>query len=295
MMLLTPIAVTAANLTASNVAEDDAPAYNAGTTYAVDDEVIYAFRLYRSLVGSNTGNQPDTSPAQWQDRGAINRYKAFDALIETQTENADTIDVTIDPGAVVNAVALFRLEANSVRVVVDDPVEGVVYDETRTLQDNDLITDWYAYFFEPIETRSRVLFADLPNYRDATVQIIVDNTGGTAKAGAIALGALRGLGVTLFGTTFGILDYSRKERDAFGNFEIVERGFADRISFDVSIDTPSANRIKRLLTAARTTPVVFIGTTNREETVVYGFYRDWQVVLGNAVFSDVSIEVEGLI
>ena len=44
---------------------------NSGTwvntaTYAIRDGVLYNGTSYRSLVGSNTGNQPDTSPASWE-------------------------------------------------------------------------------------------------------------------------------------------------------------------------------------------------------------------------------------
>ena len=40
-------------------------AYNSGTTYATGDEVIYDNVAYTSLVDSNTGNEPDTSPDDW--------------------------------------------------------------------------------------------------------------------------------------------------------------------------------------------------------------------------------------
>lgn len=42
-------------------------AYAAGTTYATGNKVISAGRVYRSLVDSNTGNTPASSPTQWQD------------------------------------------------------------------------------------------------------------------------------------------------------------------------------------------------------------------------------------
>jgi hypothetical protein len=40
-------------------------AYNAGTTYALNDGVSYSGSSYISLISSNTGNQPDTHPADW--------------------------------------------------------------------------------------------------------------------------------------------------------------------------------------------------------------------------------------
>ena len=43
-----------------------APAYNAGTTYAVDDYVTSSGLTYRSRVAGNVGNTPASSPTQWE-------------------------------------------------------------------------------------------------------------------------------------------------------------------------------------------------------------------------------------
>ncbi len=43
----------------------NAPAYASGTTYALGDTVTYSGKIYQSLVNSNTGHQPDTSPTKW--------------------------------------------------------------------------------------------------------------------------------------------------------------------------------------------------------------------------------------
>lgn len=44
------------------------PDWSAGTTYAAGFAVTYSGTVYVSKVGSNTGNQPDTSPTQWEDQ-----------------------------------------------------------------------------------------------------------------------------------------------------------------------------------------------------------------------------------
>ncbi len=40
--------------------------WDIGTTYAQYNVVEYSGRVYRSKIASNTGNQPDTSPNQWE-------------------------------------------------------------------------------------------------------------------------------------------------------------------------------------------------------------------------------------
>jgi hypothetical protein len=43
-----------------------APAYAAGTTYALNQVVTYSSTVYISRVDGNVGNQPDVSPTQWR-------------------------------------------------------------------------------------------------------------------------------------------------------------------------------------------------------------------------------------
>lgn len=40
--------------------------WDVGSTYNIGDAVVYEGLSYNSLVGSNLGNQPDTSPSEWK-------------------------------------------------------------------------------------------------------------------------------------------------------------------------------------------------------------------------------------
>lgn len=297
MKIIVPQAVTPSTLTSSNVAEDDAPAWSAGTYY-LGDKRIYNHRVWEVIVTS-TSAQPDigaaADPPAWLDTGADNRYKMFDRVISTQTENDDTIEVTITPGSIVNAVALFGVSGNSVTVVVDDPVDGVVYNETRNLQDNTLVTDWYAYFFESILAREDAIFDNLPSYGTASIDVTVDAGIGTAKCGELVIGQQRTLGVSNFGTGVSIIDYSIKSTDAFGNVVIVPRAYSKRADYDVTVETAQVSAVQKSLADIRTTPTVFIGDANRPETVVYGYYKQFQIVLSTPSISSCSLEVEGLV
>ena len=106
MKIIVPQIVTPSTLASSNVAEDDAPAWSAGLYY-LGDRVIYNHRVWEVIVTSTIA-QPDTgalaNPPSWLDTGADNRYRMFDRIISTKTENDDTIEVTITPNTIVNAV-----------------------------------------------------------------------------------------------------------------------------------------------------------------------------------------------
>lgn len=297
MIIIQPVPVTAAMLTASNVPETDAPAWTAGT-YTLGQKRIYDHHVYEVIVASTT-DRPDIGAAlatpTWLDLGATNRFKMFDQIISTQTVNAAEIDVDITPGAIINGAAFFGLSGNSITLTMTDPVDGVVFTETRSLQDNTSIIDWYSYFFEEIAFLSDMVFLGLPAYGSAVITAYVDGGTGDAKVGEVVIGKQRKLGSTNFGTSVSIQDYSIKGRDDFGNTIIVQRAFSKRADYDVTVETASVAAVQKALADIRTTPTVYIGDESRPETVVYGFFRNFNIVLSTPSISDCSIEVEGLV
>jgi hypothetical protein len=296
MIIVQPVPVTSAMVTASNVAITET-LWTAGT-YTLGQERYVGTRLYKVIVSSTTDNPTvgvTLTPPSWQDIGAINRFKMFDQVVNTQTTRTSLIDVSILPGTIINALAMFDLNGVSTTITMTDPVEGVVFTETKSLQDNTIIIDWYSYFFESITTVSDVVFLGLPAYGGATTRIQVDAGASTAAIGEVVIGKQRNLGVTNFGTSVSILDYSRKETDEFGNTVVETRPFSKRADFDVTVETGAVAAVQKALADIRTTPTVFIGDEDRAETIVYGFYRGFNIVISTPSISDCSIEVEGLI
>ncbi|CAB5555439.1 Uncharacterised protein [Pseudomonas putida] len=53
--------------------------------------------------------------------------------------------------------------------------------------------------------------------------------------------------------------------------------------------------MRRLLAELRATPVVWIGEESYEATILFGFYKDFQIVFSGPTVSDCSITVEGVI
>jgi hypothetical protein len=81
MRALPPLTITASMLTDTSVPEEAPAAYSAGATYATDDEVSVATGtardVYASLIDSNIGNTPASSPASWQYLGRT--YQTYTA------------------------------------------------------------------------------------------------------------------------------------------------------------------------------------------------------------------------
>lgn len=300
MKIIRPVTVTDSVLDASNITENDFPQWAVGTTYAIGAKVIVlsTHRIYESLVGSNLGNDPTTDDGtKWLNIGATNRWRAFDNTITDQATNTTSITYSFDPQSLVNSIAFFNLEAIEIEVTVTDPVDGVVYDETVSLVDNSAVENWWSYFFEPIVRKSELVLFDLPNYVSAIVDVSINaGTGNTAKVGQIVFGNQKTLGLTTYGTTVGIQDYSTKDTDAFGNVIITERRFAQTVEYDVKLVTSTVRDVQKTLASYRATPLVYSGTDTGEfGDLVYGYYRSFGINISTPSLSDATIEVEGLV
>lgn len=301
MQAIEPLTITDSVLTSSTVPEDDYAAWSSGTTYSLGNKVIVVsvHKVYESAINSNTGNDPTTDDGtNWIEVGATNRWKAFDQKLSDPVQQANSISYTFTTtDTIVNSIAFFALAADTVQITVTpDGAGSPVYDETHNLLDTTSIVDWYTYFFDPAGVKEReLLVVDLPSYSSATITITITDTGNTAEVGQIVMGSLVTLGRTGYGTTVGIEDYSRKERDAFGNAVIIERAFAQKADYEVEITTQDTRRVQRFLANYRAKPVVWIGNQDTSYgLIVYGFYTQFSINLATPSISYTTLEVEGL-
>lgn len=295
MKIINPTPVIPSRLVTSNVPEDDFPAWVASTPYVTGDNRIYEHAIYEALTDHTSAITPDLDLTNWLRTGATNRWRMFDGIVDAGTTQTGSIEVTLQSIDVINGIALFNLLGTTAHVTVTDSVDGVVYERDLLLQDNSAVTSWYAYFFEPIVQKPDFVLTDLPQYRGAEVEVVVDAGAGTARVGELVIGLVRQLGVANFGTSVSIQDYSRKERDQFGNTIVVERRFSKRADYDVTVETRQVAAVQSQLAKIRSIPTVYIGDEDRASTVIYGFFKQFNIVLDNPSISSCSIEVEGLV
>ena len=190
------------------------------------------------------------------------------------------------------------MDAATAKIAVTDPVEGTVYRQVAGLSGSQ-VYDWYQYFFyDPLLKRTQVIFSGIPQYSNALTTIKLEGgIGDVVKLAQIILGQQFVLGGTQFGATTGIIDYSTKETDEFGNTKFVERAFSKRMSAQVFINNIDINRTQNLLYSIRATPCVWIGSddpTYEEPLVVFGFFREFSMDISYPSFSMCSLEIEGL-
>jgi len=305
MRVLIPFTFTDSNLISTTIAENDYTQWSSVTSYVVGNRVISTttHRIYEALQAStNVDPTTDTSdPPYWLDIGATNRWKAFDQKISdpvTVADGVNTIEYTLGAfGIPSNSVTLFGLKGRSASLVVNDATDGEVYNQEISLIDNALVNDWFTYFFEPARVKSEAIFEGIPPYANAEYDITVeDATDAEPELGQVVLGQEYELGETNYGTSVSIEDFSRKERDDFGNAILVERPFAKLIDFDFIVNTNEVRRTAILLETVRATPAVYYAgpDTERFGTTVYGFFRNFSINLDGPAISNVTLEVEGL-
>lgn len=295
--------LTASNVPATAAGEAE---YDSETEYSEGDIVTVlgtTQRRYESLVDTNTDNFPPDSPNDWVDLGATNRWRMFDGGTGTLTTNPESVEVTFEPDGFVNALGFFTLDAS--RVVVEVRESGdLVYEAEIDIPLQTSSSNWYSYFFETFGSQFRDTVAlDLPPVPNPSVTVKMEREGGTAGIGLLIAGRQQALGTTLYGSSVGIQDFSIKDTDSFGNPVVVERAFVKRAELDVRLNSQDVERVQRVLAELRATATVYIGTPESSifsddpihgETVVYGYYRDFDIVLQDRVSSAATLEIEGL-
>ncbi len=296
MYVVKPIAFTPAMLI-STTALEPTPAWVSGTSYAKDAEVTWPnpsgnVRRWKSLINTNTDTPGLT--ANWFDLGPCNKCAMFDNLVSTQTTAASPLVVEIQPGDVVSNLALIGLLGDSVMVEMFSG--GVkVYEATQSLQGAE-IADWWAYYFTQDEQITQALFSDPPAYYTPTIRITLTGTG-TVAIGQTVFGPRVDLGSLSLGASSGIIDYSRKVTDEFGDTEFVKRAFADEFSGQLLVGNGQLNSLKRTLRDLRATPALWVGIDDdeyRELLVVYGWYRSHRIAINYPAHSLIDLEIEGL-
>ena len=102
-----------------------------------------------------------------------------------------------------------------------------------------------------------------------------------------------GLGVNL-GAGVGIQDYSRKETNDYGDAVLIQRAYAKRANFDMTLERMDVDTTVQLLASLRATPCLWIGSSQYSSTIIFGFFKDFSVTISYPMHSDCSLSIEGL-
>jgi len=321
MFLMQPLKITDSILHTSNVPENDYPVYSNSTTYSRGDRVIIiaTHRIYECVIPESTTItgisplEPVIDTVYWIELGWTNRWRMlndeirektnYSAVVEWDAPSGDPEDepvvrkgiyVSLHPTGIINSIALFGMRVLTYNVRMYDSDDNLVYESSASTNDNSSITDWYQYFFSPISRKLEGVLLDLPSYYNSRIDVFLEEVEGEgAQLSGMFIGKADRLGCTKYGLNMGIQDFSRKERDDFGNPYLLRRDFVKRVSFDININKNMVDRVFKTLQRCRATPVVWVVVEEYKSSLVYGFYRDFSIVLPDYQIQHCQIEVEG--
>lgn len=233
-------------------------------------------------------------PPTWKYIGAINKYKMLDNIQGTQTIDEEPLSTfTFFSTEPIDSVAILNCYCEEIAFIVEKD-GGVIYSKIIPMVDNSMVLDWWEYFFLASGILTEIIVTDIPFTYGAEVQLAFSPLNGFTKIGELIVGSQFFIGWTQFDISLSIIDFSKKERDEFGNTVIIEGNYFKKIDYPIVIENDSVNSVYKFLQIYRAKPILWIGEIERPETIVYGFFRDFSIVISNPKTSTCSLQIEGI-
>jgi hypothetical protein len=280
----------------SNVPITETP-YSGSTTYAKDAQVYdpTTYSMYQSLVAGNAGNAlSDTS--KWVPlQTVVNRWMMLDSYNNTQTSNPEEILIVLSPQALAQGVYIGNADASEVRISCYDPTDGVVYQETQNLIILDTGSSFYNWCFKRIRRRSYAVSVQLPPYYSGLVTILLKKPSGTAKCGMCVVGPLVDVGLSQYGLSREIRDYSTVNFNFDGTSNVVKRNFAKVMDVDVLLDNDMIDSVIESLEGYRQKPVAWIGAAGYGSACLFGTYTSFKNVIQYPTQSAMNLQIQGTV
>ncbi|WP_294392007.1 hypothetical protein [uncultured Sphingomonas sp.] len=281
MRVIEPVTVTADVLTSINVPEDEYPLWDATKPYVKGSRVIRGHRCWEGAadtIPAGTDPLTETGASKWADMGATRQWAMFDQAKGTLTTRDGPIVVTLTPGRI-DSLVLLELTASKVTVAATVNNQEVWRRVQLTQVGGREIDNIYDWLFAPIGKRERLLFDDLPSYRNAIYTVTIEGASSTmpVACGTLLIGAMLDIGKTGSGVDIGIVDFSKKQRNDYGVITVQERGYSDSLTYSVAVQMARIDAVKKRLADLRATPTVWIGSANLDAMLTYGYFNNFKL------------------
>ena len=214
-----------------------------------------------------------------------NQTYMFDDYLNQQTQNANSIEVTIEFNNC-DRLALFNIQATDIDIeLTDNNTSSVVYSTNIDLEMSD--GEYMQWVILPIYI-----------YADATLGINLNYSGGTAKCGKCGIGLSSDIGETLYSPDIKMLDYSKKDTNEFGNTYLKQGNWAKKNNITTKINYSNIDAVYEDLANIRGSLAFFEGNesdTNYESIRIFGFLEDWKIKIDNPTIAWVDLTIQGVI
>ena len=296
MKVIVPASLTFTSSTADSSSYDE---WDVGTSYTQGDLVKVTtsepYHEYEALQAT-TGDAPASSPTYWLDLGVSNEYKLLDDKTTSQTQQLNGFATVVNCPTRASHLAVFTATyCESVRIQQEvDSVE--VLDETYPMRAFSPAGSWSDYYFAPSEYKDS-LIVEIPGwYQDSDFTITFStSTGLTVGIGHLVIGQYYEIGTTIQPLKHGILDYSVKSTDDFGDTILTERVFTNSIKGSASIEDARIDTVQRIMSQRRATGSVWDVNDDGSDLDSYrlfGFCREFEFEFDEDTV--MTFELEGL-
>lgn len=304
MIVIPPIAITNSNLVSSTVAEPSSgeTAWNAATSYAVGQVVIRTttHRKYECQTAGVDSGLPESTPTRWLDVGPTNKWAMFDQNRNMPTVATTSMQVEVLPGKRINSVAVLGVQATTITVTM---VVGAttVYGPVVKNMNGRLTATWSGYFFGEFDYVPSLLLTDLPPYAGAKVIVQLENTLGLeVKCSAVVLGNKIYLGKVQYNASSDSLNFSKIERDEFGNSLLIPRRAVPKTNQTLWVEKNNVDTLRAVRTQLNAVPALWSGLDEQydddyfESILIYGIYKQFEINLSHPSFCEATLELEEL-
>ena len=256
-------------------------------------------RVYESLQAANTGHYPTlaASSTWWVDVGPTNKWAMFDLERNTGTTQASPLTVVITPGERIDSLALVGLIADSVTITVTSG-GPTVYTATVDLSTREVL-NWYDYFFQPFSFATSVAKFDLPPYVNGIITVTITRASGAVTCGGLITGLSTYLGITLGQALSDALNFSRIERDDFGNATLVPRRSVPKASLQILCDKANVNAARAVRDALSGAPALWSGLDDADDgffeaVLILGIHKAFGITMDQPApdYATISLELE---
>lgn len=276
----------------STFKDENIPLWNKDKNYAVGDEVLYKELIYKNALGGISSTAPDDDRDRWVNMGALNSKRFMDSFIYTKSTSEFSSEIVINVLKPINTISFFNLEGAWVEI---SDMGGnllanrlnLTYKKSRT---------WWEYFFKGFIFRHTATI-DLNNFKGKMKIKIHRNKNGSAL-GHLILGNKFYIGATIYGAKVGVIDYSKIITNEFGDKDFYKGKNAKYNDLQVVVKSERVDDIIKELSKLAGTIALFIGDERSygfESLVIYGYYKDFNILIDNYKTSECQISIEGVI
>lgn len=299
MKVIPPVTVTDAMLISSTAPEPGAgeTIWVSGTTYAKDDVRIRTttHRKYKRLIAGAGTTPPESDAVNWLDVGPTNKWAMFDLYRNTATELASPLTVVIAPGTRISDVGIVGLQSDAVTISVDVGVTNYYSESFVTTRRRSF--GWSDFLFAGFAYQAALAKFGLPPMTSATITITITGTS-IVKCGGVVLGRAADVGRVQYSPTRSALNFSKIERDAFGNATLVPRRTVPQTNQKTVIDKAATNTVLQLASDLNAVPALWSGLDDQSNSdyfdalLILGVYKEFTVSLDHPTNAVVTVQLE---